>query len=205
TEEDEAEKDIIIEDDKEETIIPDDFILTPIDLSEAEKIAREDILTLDEDDLIEEGLSIEKRDITPPSTEKETTKIVERTVQYLHPEGSSITRSHRESIEEDITASDSLVIEEDVREIQKRFEENSEPSEDDTLLDITDNVVILEDESDVDRLTMTIPEEKREDVKKLLHYLDGLFEKLPEDVVRSFADSEYFDLYVKIMNDLGDK
>ena len=54
----------------------------------------------------------------------------------------------------------------------------------------------------MDRFVASIPEAKREDMKRLLRYLDGLFEKLPEDVVKRFADSEYFDLYVKIMNEL---
>jgi hypothetical protein len=47
------------------------------------------------------------------------------------------------------------------------------------------------------------PDEKQDDLKKLMKYLDGLFEKLPEDVVRNFADSEYFDIYVNVLNDMG--
>ena len=63
--------------------------------------------------------------------------------------------------------------------------------------------MLIEDECDVDRFIAGIPESKRAEMKRLLTYLDGLFEKLPEDVVKKFADSEYFDLYVKIMNDFG--
>jgi hypothetical protein len=47
------------------------------------------------------------------------------------------------------------------------------------------------------------PYEKQVDLKKLLKYLDGLFEKLPEYVVRNFADSEYFDMYVNVLNEVG--
>jgi hypothetical protein len=48
----------------------------------------------------------------------------------------------------------------------------------------------------------TIPG-KKEDLTRLLAYLDGLFEKLPEEAVRKFAESEYFDLYVKVLKDMG--
>jgi len=48
----------------------------------------------------------------------------------------------------------------------------------------------------------TIPD-KKQDMARLLTYLDGLFEKLPEETVRKFADSEYFELYVKVMKEIG--
>ena len=41
------------------------------------------------------------------------------------------------------------------------------------------------------------------DVKKLLKYLDGLFEKLPRETLKKFIDSEYFDLYIKVLTELG--
>ena len=45
--------------------------------------------------------------------------------------------------------------------------------------------------------------DKKEDLTKLLAYLDGLFEKLPEETLRKFAESEYFDLYAKVLKDMG--
>jgi len=74
---------------------------------------------------------------------------------------------------------------------------------DEALYDITDRVIIIDDEIDVDRFIKKFPQGKQKDMKSLFKYFDGLFEKLPEDTIRSFADSEYFDLYVKVMNDLG--
>ncbi len=41
------------------------------------------------------------------------------------------------------------------------------------------------------------------ELKKMISYLDGLFDQLPDDTVREFSKSEYFDLYKKIMNELG--
>ena len=38
-----------------------------------------------------------------------------------------------------------------------------------------------------------------EDVAKLLPIIDGLFEKLPEDVIDEFTKSEYFELYEKVL------
>jgi iron uptake system EfeUOB component EfeO/EfeM len=69
-------------------------------------------------------------------------------------------------------------------------------------MDISDEIVIIDDKSDVERFVDTFQPEKRENIKKLLQYLDGLFEKLPEEVVRKFAQSEYFELYAKIMKEL---
>ena len=43
----------------------------------------------------------------------------------------------------------------------------------------------------------------REELRKMIHYLDGLFDALPEDTVRQFSQSSYFDLYKKIMSELG--
>ena len=37
----------------------------------------------------------------------------------------------------------------------------------------------------------------------MIGYLDGLFDQLPDETVREFSKSEYFDLYKKIMTELG--
>jgi hypothetical protein len=69
-------------------------------------------------------------------------------------------------------------------------------------LDITNEIIILDDKEKLNLLTSEFPG-KRDNLVKLLSYLDGLFEKLPEDVIRKFAESEYFDLYSKILKDMG--
>lgn len=43
----------------------------------------------------------------------------------------------------------------------------------------------------------------KEELKKMISYLDRLFDQLPDDTVREFSRSEYFDLYKKVMQDLG--
>ncbi|MBI40528.1 MAG: hypothetical protein CMF59_13085 [Leptospiraceae bacterium] len=43
----------------------------------------------------------------------------------------------------------------------------------------------------------------KNELKKMISYLDRLFDQLPDDTVREFSRSEYFDLYKKLMQDLG--
>lgn len=43
----------------------------------------------------------------------------------------------------------------------------------------------------------------KKDLKKMISYLDMLFDQLPDETVKQFSQSEYFDLYKKIMTDLG--
>ncbi|URA10500.1 hypothetical protein [Thermospira aquatica] len=43
----------------------------------------------------------------------------------------------------------------------------------------------------------------REELRKVLQYLDNLLSDLPEDKIKEFAQSEYYDLYMKIMGKLG--
>ncbi len=78
-----------------------------------------------------------------------------------------------------------------------------EQIETEEIIDITDDIIIIEDELDVDRFVRNFPEKKQDDLRVLLAYLDGLFEKLPEPAIRKFANSEYFDLYVKVLSDMG--
>jgi len=139
---------------------------------------------------------------------------------YLLPKDDSFEDWEKDSIEEDISSARALVFEEDVEQIRSKiasdFKKNK-PEEHvseqikegpkiktaSDLVDITDRVIIIEDEIDVDRFIQDFPEEKQANLRKLLAYLDGLFEKLPEKTIKNFADSEYFDLYLKVLNDMG--
>ncbi|HOG63952.1 MAG TPA: hypothetical protein PLD82_00775 [Spirochaetota bacterium] len=48
-----------------------------------------------------------------------------------------------------------------------------------------------------------MPERMRDDVRKVLGYLDNLFDELPEDKVKEFANSEYYDIYSRLFKELG--
>jgi hypothetical protein len=188
-----------------EVKIPASFTLKPIDLNEAEQIAREEIVIISEEDLIEELDSMDLLPVQEYESEKKVTHADRAiSVEYMTPAESAIDDSHRKKIEEEVVSNATLVVEEDIRDIRKKLETTvkSSSSEEEEIVDITDRVIIIDDAGDMDRFVASIPESKRGDMKRLLRYLDGLFEKLPEDVVKRFADSEYFDLYVRIMNEL---
>jgi hypothetical protein len=187
---------------KKEVKVPDSIAFKPIDLNEAEKVAREDMIILNEDDLIEE---LETYDLTPAKDEQKSVTSITRNFDYLTPRDSAITDSHRSSIEEDVQSENAVIIEENVDDIYAKLGNMTKVIVDnkkDDIIDITDRVVILDDESAMETFLETMSEDKRTDMKKLLEYLDGLFDKLPEDVVKRFADSEYFDLYVNVMKEL---
>ncbi|MGD9581772.1 MAG: hypothetical protein AB7V50_10400, partial [Vampirovibrionia bacterium] len=103
------------------------------------------------------------------------------------------------------TAPDKEVYEllENVSESFEKSESEGINVEEEKYTNITDQVIVLESKDDVNRFVDTMPVEKRESIRKLLKYLDSLFDKLPEEVIKNFANSEYFDLYVKVLNELG--
>ena len=141
----------------------------------------------------------------------------EKLYNYIIPSDESLTDLERISIEDDITSKGALIYEEDVEEIKKIYGKDiaepviknaDEPAlekveKPDEIHDIKDNIVILKDDIDIDRFIQEIPKKKQLDLKSLLKYLDDLFEKLPESTVKSFANSEYFDLYMKVLNEMG--
>lgn len=54
-------------------------------------------------------------------------------------------------------------------------------------------------ETNLDTLSGTT----REELRKVIQYLDNLLADLPEEKIKEFAQSEYYDLYMKIMEKLG--
>ena len=55
----------------------------------------------------------------------------------------------------------------------------------------------------IDEKVVSLSDDTKTEVKKILKYLDTLLEDLPEDKIRRFSQSEYYDLYVKILDKLG--
>ena len=48
-----------------------------------------------------------------------------------------------------------------------------------------------------------IPEDIRSELKTVLSYLDQLLESLPEEKIQEFAQSEHFDVYKRLFEELG--
>jgi len=48
-----------------------------------------------------------------------------------------------------------------------------------------------------------IPEGIRTEIKSVLSYMDQLLESLPEEKIQEFANSDHFDVYKRLFDELG--
>ncbi len=48
-----------------------------------------------------------------------------------------------------------------------------------------------------------IPGDLREEIRSVLHYMDQLLEALPEEKIKEFAESEHFEVYKRLFEELG--
>jgi len=157
--------------------------------------------------------------------------VKKKELSYFIKDAGSFFDDEKKSIEDDITSESAIIFEEDIDEIKRLLDESyvdlkeeetgsdlleiqeiteiheiqeAEAREEELpeIIDITDRIIILEDKYEIERITAEFPE-KRDELVKLLSYLDGLLEKLPEESIRKFAESEYFDLYAKVLKEIG--
>ena len=96
---------------------------------------------------------------------------------------------------EDIEIEVSMEDETAVETPAERELENIETSEEKKELEIQ--------KSELSEKTEEKEELKKGDMKEILSYLDSLFGYLPEDKIKEFAKSKYYDLYNKMFDDLG--
>ena len=109
------------------------------------------------------------------------------------------------------------------KEIPEAFEKGSAADEsipfDDDLEAFTDDEVSLDDDPlddlDKEEPSLAVKTEKvggkedglspelKDEVKKVLSYMDHLLESLPEEKIEEFAKSEHFDTYKKLFKELG--
>lgn len=69
---------------------------------------------------------------------------------------------------------------------------------------ISDNVVnTVCDDSSTDKPKEELPSNIKKDIKSVLAYMDQLLESLPEEKIKEFAESEYFEMYHRLFNELG--
>ncbi len=140
-----------------------------------------------------------------------------KNLNYFTKNENSITEAEKISIEEDISSANAIVFEEEISEIEEILLRDFNFKPDaviekvfngkvaltvEEIPDISDKIIILEDKEKLFELVSEFPD-KHENLIKLLSYLDGLFEKLPEEVIRKFAESEYFELYSKVLKEIG--
>ncbi len=89
----------------------------------------------------------------------------------------------------------------EINKIGEGLPEGEKVSPDAYMFETPENKELKEEiiEQKIDILS----DSSKEELKKVLGYLDNLLENLPEDKIKEFAKSEYYDLYVKILNKLG--
>jgi len=69
-----------------------------------------------------------------------------------------------------------------------------------------DELGSLEEESEEPQFqsnSQDLPQDLQSDIKSVLSYLDQLFEALPEEKIKEFAQSEYFGIYKRLFEELG--
>jgi hypothetical protein len=158
----------------------------------------------DELELIENQLFSRKIDLFKTTSKKAgldqhpSDTIALNKYKYIIPVPDSLLDHEKKSIEDDITTESALILEEDVAKIKKKLDDSMKKEIAVTINDITDKITVYEDnknkkESNEDDL------KDKEEIKKLLSYLNDLFEKLPEENIKHFADSEYYELYKKFL------
>ncbi len=191
-ERDDTNKDIIVSDESE--IISED-----IDFESVEETIDDDILVLedlDTEELIEHEIEIIDEDIELESIE-EIPEEEEIVLDDLDTE--ELTSDLRESVDlsKDIDIEE---INETNLEIES-LEDESLPvvaSEPDATSIIDMELPEMQDEG----LTELSPQLKTE-IKSVLSYMDQLLESLPEEKIDEFANSEHYEVYKKLFEELG--
>jgi len=178
---------------------------------------KEEYKGVDLDEIFERDTGEEYRPIAPQVGQKGYT--------YILPYDDSLNDSERNSIEEDLSTPLALIFEEDVDlirhlldEADKEISEDIQKAEKESVVDdvIVDDdkelkidnshppqIEIIENSLNIDQFIREFPKNKQNDIKKLMEYFDGLFEKLPESTIQNFANSEYYEIYRKVLDDLG--
>lgn len=99
----------------------------------------------------------------------------------------------------------------DLTEIEEPETEKPEVEEPEVTLEAPEfTTADLEDEfgaespsHEVEQLDTELPEDLKTEIKSVLSYMDQLLESLPEDKIREFAESEHFEVYKKLFEELG--
>jgi pilus assembly protein FimV len=113
-----------------------------------------------------------------------------------------------DSLQDDVLALDDLedtgLEAEDTEDLELAAEELSIPEEPEDLE--VEELGGFEEESEEPQLqgsSQVLPQDLQADIKSVLSYLDQLFEALPEEKIKEFAQSEYFGIYKRLFEELG--
>ena len=83
--------------------------------------------------------------------------------------------------------------------------DEKDSSDDEVSIDIpeTQDIAVEEGEDIETSSSNALPSDIKEEVKSVLVYMDQLLESLPEDKMKEFAESEYFEMYNRLFSELG--
>ena len=103
---------------------------------------------------------------------------------------------------------DTSSVEEDMDELELDIDMDAEPVIEPEVEELT--LGSLEDDgiSEIEEVAAfdgdeDIPDDLREELRSVLQYMDHLLESLPEDKIQEFAQSEHFEVYRKLFEELG--
>ena len=88
---------------------------------------------------------------------------------------------------------------EELKEKVIKIEAVEESIENNEQFDLHTGIALVENNED----SNTLPSNIKEEVKSVLSYLDQLLDSLPEDKIKEFADSKYFEMYRRLFTELG--
>lgn len=155
------------------SIMPDELGLEEIQVEEVE------VPKMGQEEIL--GIGFGEKEITTPTTQL-TEEIEEVSLEKVE----GVSRSG---------TSETL-------EVSSTFEEFYEPvSFEET--EVISQELKEEKQEKIERALEGLGEQEKEDIRKVLLYLDSLLGSLPEDKIKEFASSEYYDLYVKLFNKLN--
>ncbi len=176
--------------------------------NQAKVMDKEELSATSEDD---ESIALtedELNDILGSSDiqEENLTEISEKLSEELEIESPIDMQGDEEPLPEPILEEESVALTEE--EIDHILEDSDEPPVEDIERDI---VVPSPDDIDLTESRSQMLAEKMqselgintEELKKIISYLDSLFDYLPESVIREFSRSEYFNIYKKVIETLG--
>ena len=167
---------------------------------EAEEISLAEPATESELGEIEELENISLEEPDADSSLEEVEEIEELSLEELTGE--------EDSSQDDVLAlgdlEDTGLEAEDTEDLELAEEELSTPEEPEDLE--VEELGSLEEESEEPQLqasSQVLPQDLQSDIKSVLSYLDQLFEALPEEKIKEFAQSDYFGIYKRLFEELG--
>ncbi|RME92686.1 MAG: hypothetical protein D6767_02610, partial [Candidatus Hydrogenedentota bacterium] len=200
------------------TLSPDEMsgILEDVE-EEVEEVSPQDTsqeLKADEEPTTLEQTTEETPEELPQELEVEDVELEEEPVEISSDEVSELVSTESEmeeetrseiSLEEDLEKQD-VNISDTLPEAERAEDIKEEPVNLTAPAVKEEPVTISEEEGSVDLEKKASEEEAlpdREELRDMIAYLDNLLGELPEETIKNFANSEYFKLYQKVLNQLG--